>query len=304
MPRIAYLGPSGTFTEMALDRLVAAGGFAGAVDRVGAASQPAALELVRREEAAGAVVPIESSVEGSVAATLDSLAQGRRLQIVGEVELPISFTVVARPGLARADVRTVAGYPVATAQVRHWLARELPDAESVLAASNAAAAELVAAGAADAGVSTALAGARLGLAVLADGVADVAAAVTRFVHVTLPTAAPPRTGTDRTSLVLLALPNEPGSLMRAFAEFATRGIDLTRIESRPTQTGLGSYRFHIDCVGHIDDPAIAEALKALHRLADVRYLGSWPATSSAGRPPPADDEAAGWLAGVRKGVEG
>lgn len=302
MPRIAYFGPSGTFTEMALAKLESAGVFGGPVERVPAPSQGATIELVRAAQAEGAVVPIESSVEGSIAPTLDALAVGPRLQIIAETDLDVAFTILGRPGLELADVRSVAAYPVAAAQVRLWLARRLPQAEMYVSASNAAAAEDVAAGHADAAVSTALAGARLGLRVLADGVADVDQAVTRFVLVAPPQPAPPRTGADRTSIVL-ELANEPGSLMRAFAEFATRGIDLTRIESRPTRTGMGTYRFYLDCVGHIDDTAVAEALKALHRTAArIRYLGSWPATAATGTPPPPDEPAADWLADLKKGV--
>ncbi|MEU0545559.1 prephenate dehydratase [Nocardia sp. NPDC005978] len=302
MPRIAYFGPSGTFTEMALAKLESTEIFGGPVERVPAPSQGAAIELVRAGEAEGAVVPIESSVEGSISPTLDALALGPRLQIIAETELDVAFTIVGRPGLSLDQVRTVAAYPVAAAQVRIWLAHRLPAAELYTSASNAAAAEDVAAGHADAAVSTALAGERLGLATLAAGVADHDQAVTRFVLVAPPQPAPARTGRDRTSFVL-ELANEPGSLMRAFAEFATRGIDLTRIESRPTRTGMGTYRFYLDCVGHIDDAAVAEALKALHRTAArIRYLGSWPATSATGAPPPADEPAAAWLADLKKGV--
>ncbi|QIS01062.1 prephenate dehydratase [Nocardia brasiliensis] len=301
MPRIAYFGPSGTFTEMALADLEISGAFEEAVERVAAPSQGAALELIRSGDVDGAVVPIESSVEGSISATLDSLAIGPRLQIVAETELEVTFTILGRPGSTLAEVRTLAAYPVAAAQVREWVARELPHARPYTSASNAAAAEDVAAGKADAAVSTALAGQRLGLIALASGVADVEQAITRFVLVTPPRVAPPATGADRTSIVL-ELPNEPGSLMRAFAEFATRGIDLTRIESRPTRTGMGTYRFYLDCVGHIDDIAVAEALKALHRTARIRFLGSWPATSATGTPPPSDESAAAWLTQLRKGV--
>ncbi|WP_345494118.1 prephenate dehydratase [Nocardia callitridis] len=301
MPRIAYFGPSGTFTEMALAELESSGAFEGRVERIAAPSQGGALELVRCGDTDGAVVPIESSVEGSISSTLDSLAAGARLQIVAETELAVSFTIVANPGVGLADVRTLAAYPVAAAQVREWVARELPTAQPFTSASNAAAAEDVVAGHADAAVSTALAGARLGLTTLASGVADVEQAVTRFVLVTRPRVAPAPTGADRTSIVL-QLTNEPGSLMRAFAEFATRGIDLTRIESRPTRTGLGTYRFYLDCVGHIDDAPVAEALKALHRTARIRFLGSWAATSSTGTPPPSDEAGAQWLTQLRKGV--
>ncbi|MEV6388277.1 prephenate dehydratase [Nocardia xishanensis] len=301
MPRIAYFGPSGTFTEMALAKLESSAVFDGPVERVAAPSQGAALDLVRSGDVDGAVVPIESSVEGSISATLDSLAIGPRLQIVAETELEVTFTILARPGTELADVRTLAAYPVAAAQVRMWVARHMAEAEIYTSASNAAAAEDVAAGRADAAVSTALAGERLGLIALATRVADHEQAITRFVLVTRPRVAPPSTGVDRTSIVL-ELANEPGSLMRAFAEFATRGIDLTRIESRPTRTGMGTYRFYLDCVGHIDDTAVAEALKALHRTARIRFLGSWPATSMTGTPPPSDEAAAEWLTQLRKGV--
>ncbi|MGW0250702.1 prephenate dehydratase [Nocardia goodfellowii] len=300
MPRIAYFGPSGTFTEMALAKLESSGAFEGTVQRIAAPSQGAALELIRAGEVDGAVVPIESSVEGSISATLDSLAIGPRLQIVAETELEVTFTILARSGTRLAEVRTLAAYPVAAAQVREWVARELPEAQLYTSASNAAAAEDVAAGLADAAVSTALAGERLGLTALAGGVADHEQAITRFVLVTRPCVAPTATGADRTSIVL-ELANEPGALMRAFAEFATRGIDLTRIESRPTRTSFGTYRFYLDCVGHIDDTAVAEALKALHRTARIRFLGSWPATSATGAPPPSDEDAAEWLTQLRKG---
>ncbi|MFD4458279.1 prephenate dehydratase [Nocardia sp. NPDC058480] len=301
MPRIAYFGPSGTFTEMALAKFENSGAFDGPVERVAAPSQGAALDLIRAGQVDGAVVPIESSVEGSIPATLDSLAIGPRLQIMAETELEVTFTVLARPGTSLADVRTLAAYPVAAAQVREWVARTMPDARPFTSASNAAAAEDVAAGTADAAISTALAGERLGLVTLAGGVADHDQAITRFVLVTRPGVAPGATGADRTSVVL-ELPNEPGSLMRAFAEFATRGVDLTRIESRPTRTGMGTYRFYLDCVGHIDDPAVAETLKALHRTAHIRFLGSWPAAAAIGSPPPSDEPAAEWLTQLRKGV--
>ncbi|WP_280275493.1 prephenate dehydratase [Nocardia wallacei] len=303
MPRIAYFGPSGTFTEMALAQFESANLFDGPVERVPAPSQGAALELIRSGAVEGAVVPIESSVEGSISATLDALAVGPRLQIVAETELDVAFTIVARDGIALDEVRTIAAYPVAAAQVRIWLAEHLPAARLYTSASNAAAAEDVVNGHAEAAVSTTLAGERLGLAVLAAGVADHDQAVTRFALVMPPCPAPPRTGADRTSLVVLELVNEPGALMRVFAEFATRGVDLTRIESRPTRTGMGSYRFYLDCVGHIDDTAVAEALKALHRTAGrIRYLGSWPANSPSGTPPPPDESATAWLEDLRKGA--
>lgn len=133
----------------------------------------------------------------------------------------------------------------------------------------------------DAGVSTALAARQRGLTALAEGVIDEDSARTRFVLVGPPAPPPPRTGSDRTSVVL-RLKNKPGALAAALIEFGSRGIDLTRIESRPTRTGLGTYLFFLDCVGHIDDGVVGQALEALrHSCDDVRYLGSWPAGTGA-----------------------
>ncbi|MGW0174292.1 prephenate dehydratase [Rhodococcus sp. NPDC003322] len=300
MPRIAYFGPSGTFTEMALDQFESSGAFDGPVERVSVGSPPAALAAVQDGSADAAVVPIESSVEGPVRPTLDALAAGERLQIIAETELDVAFTIVGRAGTTLADVRTIRAYPVAEAQVRMWIEANLPDAVVESASSNAGAAEDVAAGRADAGVSTALAGQRLGLDVLADGVADFSGARTRFVLITRPCPVPAATGSDRTSVVL-QLNHEPGSLVGAMAEFSTRGIDLTRIESRPTRVEFGTYLFYLDCSGHVDDTAVAEALKSLHRKHTVRFLGSWPTATPGGRRPPSDGEAGEWLARIRGG---
>jgi prephenate dehydratase len=302
VPRIAYLGPEGTFTESALLQMtshdmVPAGG---PVTPVPLDSTPAGLAAVRAGDADYACVPIENSIEGSVLPTLDALAIGSPLQIVAELTLDVSFSIVVRPGHLGA-VTTVAAFPVAEAQVRRWLAANLPDADLVPAHSNAAAAADVAAGRADAGVSTALAAQRYRLTELAAGVVDEPNARTRFALVGPPAPPPARTGSDRTSVVL-RLANVPGALVSALTEFSIRDIDLTRIESRPTRTELGSYMFFLDCVGHIDDDAVAEALKALHRrCADVRYLGSWPTGSAAGAVPPQLTEATRWLAGLRNG---
>ncbi|WKG03312.1 prephenate dehydratase [Mycolicibacterium sp. HK-90] len=313
MPRIAYLGPEGTFTELALLRMVAHGMVPGLRPAPGDGkagftpvltdSTPGALAAVRDGHADYACVPIENSIEGSILPTLDSLAVGTPLQIYAELTLDVAFTIVTRPGHT-APVRTVAAFPVATAQVRQWLAANLPDAEIVPALSNAAAAQEVAEGRADAGVSTQLAAQRWGLDVLAADVVDEANARTRFVLAGTPGAPPPATGADRTSVVL-RLDNTPGALVTAMTEFSIRDIDLTRIESRPTRTELGTYMFFLDCVGHIDDDSVAEALKALYRrCTDVRYLGSWPTGSSAGAPPPRLDEASRWLTGLRDGTDG
>jgi prephenate dehydratase len=276
--RISYLGPAGTFTEAALLAMTGAGLVPGADHQaVPAESTPAALDAVRTGIAEYACVPIENSIEGGVTPTLDGLAAGSPLQIFAETTLEVAFSVVLAPGRGPGDVRTVAAHPVAGAQVRRWLAEHLPQAQVVPANSNAAAAQQVCDGEVDAGVSTALAAQQRGLLTLADGVIDEPNARTRFVLAGKPAPPPQRTGADRTSVVL-RLDNAPGALAAALTEFGSRGIDLTRIESRPTRTELGTYLFFLDCVGHIDDAAVGEALQALRqRCADVRYLGSWPA---------------------------
>jgi prephenate dehydratase len=301
--RIAYLGPEGTFTEAALLQMADRGVIPrpGTIEPAAADGAAAALKQVRDGAADYACVPIENSIDGSIVPTLDSLAVGAPLRIFAELTLDVAFSIVVRPGVSAAEVQTIAAFPVAAAQVRHWLDEHLPAAAVVPANSNAAAAVDVAGGRADAGVSTSLAAQRYGLSELAAGVVDEPNARTRFVLAGPPARPPARTGTDLTSVVL-RLENRPGALVEALTEFSVRDIDLTRIESRPTRKELGTYYFFLDCVGHIDDIAVAEALKALHRrCADVRFLGSWPTGSVTGAVPPEMDEAARWLQGLRNG---
>lgn len=303
--RIAYLGPEGTFTEAALVRMVAAGLVPetgpDALQRMPVESAPAALAAVRDGGADYACVPIENSIDGSVLPTLDSLAIGVRLQVFAETTLDVAFSIVVKPGRNAADVRTLAAFPVAAAQVRQWLAAHLPAADLRPAYSNADAARQVADGLVDAAVTSPLAAARWGLAALADQPGRSGCGHWIRQRHRRPGPPPARTGADRTSAVL-RIDNQPGALVAALAEFGIRGIDLTRIESRPTRTELGTYLFFVDCVGHIDDEAVAEALKAVHRrCADVRYLGSWPTGPAAGAQPPLVDEASRWLARLRAG---
>ena len=286
MGSIAYLGPRGTFSQAALIQMSAAALVPGDPttrwDEQPTDSTPAALAAVRSGAADYACVPIENSIDGSVLPTLDSLAIDPELQIFAELTLSVAFSIVVAPGTSAADVRTVAAFPVAAAQVRRWLAEHLPNATVVPAISNAGAAEDVLAGRADAGVSTALAAQLYALPTLADGVVDEPNARTRFVLVGRPAPPPPRTGADRTSVVL-RLANVPGALVGALNEFAERDIDLTRIESRPTRVELGTYVFFLDFAGHLEDEVVAQALEALgRRCTAVRYLGSWPMDSAPG----------------------
>jgi prephenate dehydratase len=304
MPRYAYLGPAGTFTEAALRTLADAG----QAELVPCQTIHGALETVHEESADAAVVPIESSVDGAVTATLDELATGAELLIRAEVLLPIEFALLARPGTGLDEVATVGGHPQAQAQCRRWLAGRLPDAQWRPAASNAMAAQQVARGELDAALAGAFAAGGYGLAVLAGKVHDVAGAVTRFVVVSRPGPLPAPTGADRTSLAAFLADDHPGALMEILTEFAVRGINLTRIESRPTGGELGKYYFCIDCEGHVDDARVGEALMGLRRVcADVRFIGSYPRSDGgktqvrAGTSDAEFAAAAAWLGRLRYG---
>lgn len=274
MTRVAYLGPPGTFCEAALLTMP---DYQNA-EHVPAVSEHAAIDAVRSGASEFALIPIENSVEGSVSITLDQLANGERLVIVDEVALPVRFALMVRPGTALADVRSVASHPHALAQVRTWLADNLPSARVLPAQSTAGAAALLADSAPfDAAVAPLLAADRYGLDVLADNIGDTEDAATRFVLVQKPGALPAVSGADKTTLTLYMRLDQPGALMAILNEFAVRGVNMTRIESRPTRKALGDYYFSVDIEGHVADARVAEALAGLHRVClDVRFLGSYP----------------------------
>lgn len=305
-PDIAYLGPSGTFTEQAVVHLGGA-----ATEATGSpapfASVEGALDAVRSRRARSAVVPFENSVEGSVSATLDALIHGPALHIVREVHVAVQFALMVRPGTAEAQVRRLATHPHAEAQTRRWLAGRLPLCDVLPESSTARAAEGVAAGTYDAAIAAPLAATRHGLHILAPDVADRPGAVTRFVQVQLPGGLPPPTGADTTTLVAFLRHNHPGALLALLEQFAVRGVDLRRLESRPTGEALGQYCFAIDADAHVSEPRMAEALTGLHRTcAQVLFLGSYPrADGHVSAPPPeaadtAYEQAQAWLDGLRR----
>ncbi|PXY31818.1 prephenate dehydratase [Prauserella muralis] len=266
MSRIAYFGPRGTFTEQAAREL------APGDDLMPVETIWAALAAVRKGEADAACVPVENSVEGPVAATLDGLAEEAPLVAVAEALLPVHFTVLARRDADQ--VRTVASHPHALAQVRHWLERNLPGAEHVVASSTAAAAVAVQRGEYDAAVTAPVAVEHYPLRVLAAGVADVPDARTRFLLLRPPGPLPEPSGADRTSIVAAAA-NRTGALAELLTELAMRGINLTRLDARPIKGNFGLYRFFIDFEGHVAEPRIGDALAALRRRCNnVRFLGS------------------------------
>jgi prephenate dehydratase len=238
-----------------------------------------ALNAVRSGEVEAALVPLENSVEGGVSVTLDNLATGKRLMIRREVILDVQFDLCVRPGTQLGDVRQVLTHSHAAAQTRDWLAANVPQAVVNEGGSTAGAAKEVSDPGSkyDAAVCASVAGDLYGLDHIAKNIADNPGAVTRFVLVSLPAQPPMPTGADRTTLAVYLKQDQPGALLEMLTQFSVRGVNLCRIESRPTKAGLGSYFFSIDAEGHIRDPRLAEAVLGLKRvMGDVVFLGSYP----------------------------
>jgi prephenate dehydratase len=275
VPQIAYLGPPGTFAEQAAQAYAESKG--GAHQFVPMQTVPVCLTAVRAGDADLACVPVENSVEGAVSATMDALSMAEPLVAIAELVLPIRFTVLVRPGTSAADVRTVASHPHALAQVQGWLDEHLPKAEPLVATSTSAAAVGVRDGEFDAAVTAPVAATHYPLQVLATDVADVTDAVTRFFVLSKPGTLPAPTGADRTSVVAIAQADRTGILGEMLTELSIRGINLSRIESRPLKARFGEYRFFLDFDGHVTEQRVGDALAALHRRCyEVRFLGSYP----------------------------
>lgn len=271
----AYLGPVGTFTELALAQVAEAKG----AKWLPVAHVQDAIDAVVSRKVSRAMIPVENSIEGGVSATLDALAANPNIRIFGEYLVPVSFNLVARPGVSLKDVKTVATHPVAYAQTRAWLVANLPKHVHLQATSTAAAAAslLDASPQADAAVAAPTITDHYKLKTLAKNIGENKSAQTRFIQIGLASKAPARTGRDKTSVIVELPSDKPGALLEMLEQFATRGVNLTRIESRPIGDRLGRYRFNIDAEGHIDDSAVAEALMGLHRFSpNVIFLGSYP----------------------------
>jgi prephenate dehydratase len=306
LSRFGFLGPRGTFTQMALDAWSGADGR----EQVPYPSVDAALEALRDGEIDAAMVPIENSVEGGVSATLDALATGEPLVVIAEVLVPISFVLCARPGMPLGSLRAIGTHSHAWAQVRGWMAEHLPDAAYVPTMSTAAAAATLGAPGEvmfDAAVCAPVAARNEGLDILAEDIGDNRAAVTRFVLVARPGTMPMPTGADKTTVVLFQRDDHPGGLLELLEQFAVRGVNLTRLESRPTGEGMGAYSFSIDFEGHLLDARVGETLMGLKRVcAEVRFVGSYPRADGvvAGTRPgtsEADfDDARAWLEQLRR----
>lgn len=304
MARYAFLGPQGTFTEVALEGITS-----DQDQRTPYANVTATLDAVRNGEVDYALVPIENSVEGVVARTLDELAIGDPLVIVAETTIPVNFALIGKDaGKAKGEITEIATHPHAESQCRKYIAKHYPYAQIIPLASTAAAAEAVSRGEYQVAIASSSAASRYGLQVIADEIGDIQGAQTRFVLVTRPGRIPERSGYDRTSLVAFIGADHAGALLEVLTEFSVRGVNLTFIQSRPTGAGLGDYHFIIDAEGHIQDERVGEAMMGLRRIcADVRFLGSYPRadkvapTTNRNAQDENFVEASKWLADIRSG---
>ena len=267
--RVGYLGPPGTFSEEAVARLALA------TEGVPFPTFADAHAALRRGEVDAALLPLENSIEGSVGATLDLLVQEPGPLIRRELTLPVDQHLLALPGTRLEDVQRVLSHPQPLGQCARFLRERLPRASLEPTLSTADAARKVAEGGPGLAAIGARAGTRYGLALLAERIQDVPDNVTRFVLLAQADEAP--TGADRTSIAFTLDRDRPGGLYEVMGEFAARGLNLSRLESRPMKQALGHYVFFLDFEGHRLDATGAAALegvrKRVHRLV---LLGSYP----------------------------
>lgn len=271
MTRYSYLGPAGTFTEQALLQVPDAR----AAERAPVANVAEALRDVVDGRSDAAMIAVENSLEGVVTAAQDALATTPNLRILSEHLVQVDFSLVAAPGTRLDEVEVVVAHPVAYGQCLGWLGEHLPHHQHLPATSNVSAAETLGPG--QAALSVPTISSILDVEVLTDRVADNRESVTRFVLVGRPGPLPERTGADKTSVIAELPSDAPGTLLEMLEQFATRGVNLSLIESRPIGDRLGRYRFVLDLVGHIRDERVADALLGLKRFSPkVVFLGSYP----------------------------
>lgn len=279
--RLAYLGPQGTNSEEAARLYVTERRlWQDGVELIPCVGLPEILAAVMEDRATAGVLPLENSIEGSIALTLDMMAHEVDLLVQGEVVVPVRHYLLAPPGVGREEITAVLSHPQALAQCRKSLQRLFPGVQLLNAPSTADAARTVAAsvgnGAHTAVVATRLAAGLYGLDVLAEDIQDAPGNATRFIIVGAQDSPP--TGQDKTSIVVGMERDRPGFLHDILGEFARRQINLTRIESRPAKRALGEYLFFIDLEGHRLEQDVIGALKGVKAKSGLfKVLGSYPA---------------------------
>ncbi|MDC0359533.1 prephenate dehydratase [Acidimicrobiales bacterium] len=299
---ISYLGPTGTFSEQAVT---------GEADLAKLDLRPygtnvEVLLAAERGDVTYGFAAIENMIEGSVNATLDTLAfESDDLLIKREVVMNVNLNLLVLAGVSLSEITEVRSHPVALAQCRRYLPQQLAGVTITTVGSTADAAREVAEN--DLRTTAAIAPRRSaevwGLEILAEDIEDHPENQTRFVLVGRDGIDPP-SGHDKTSVLIYQREDAPGSLVGILHEFAARSINLTRLESRPTRKGLGDYCFLIDCEGHISDEVLGEALRNIHtKQGNVKFLGSYPSTYGTEEEKNTNREAVsnadGWLSGIR-----
>jgi prephenate dehydratase len=300
----AFLGPAGTFTELALAQVEEAN----IAKKISVNHVAEAIELVISGKTKRAIIPVENSIEGGVSATLDALAGTEKVRIYGEYLVPVTFNLVARPGTKLSDIKTISTHPVAYAQSRKWLLEKLPKHVHLPATSTAAAAAaLLTSEQADAAIAAPTITNHHKLITLAKNIGENKQAQTRFIQIGLAGDLSKPTGADKTSVIVELPSDQPGSLLAMLEQFSTRGVNLTRIESRPIGDRLGRYRFNIDAEGHVLDESMGEALAGLHRFSPkVSFLGSYPRADKQQTKPEGNNsngqyaDASKWLESIRE----
>jgi len=271
--KIAYLGPSGTFTEEALDKFIKD------LSQVRKISFPTVADVIRsvdRGEADEGLVPMENSIEGSVNITQDILTFESEAKIIGEVIIPVKHSLIGKKKIKLDNIKKVISHPHATAQCRKYLSTNLKGAEVIAANSTAEAVKILKKENDDiAAIGTKTAAKIYDLEIIENDIEDNKDNKTRFVFIG--NSIQPKTGNDKTSIVCFLKEDRPGSLYNILKEFACRNINLTRLESRPAKKDLGDYVFMIDLEGHLHDENIFEAIEVLRKSVYlVKILGSYP----------------------------
>lgn len=272
---IGFLGPSGTFTEEALRKIIDKDQKTKPLPSISGV-----INAVQNGEVDKGFVAIENSIEGSVNTTLDVLTFETDVLIEQEFVYSISHNLISRFDLTKDSVEAVISHPQATAQCRGYLLKSLPGAHIEAANSTAEAAKIVSeerGGAA--AISTKLAAEIYGLKILEEDIQDFKDNQTRFVM--LGNDISSKTGRDKTSIVCFIKTDRPGSLLEILQAFAENDVNLTKIQSRPTRKALGEYYFFIDLEGHIEDEKIINIVEVLrNKLREVKLLGSYPMVTS------------------------
>jgi prephenate dehydratase len=303
--RVGYLGPPGTFSEQALMTQADLA----AAELVDLPSITEVIEAITAGEVDLGVVPLENAIEGAVTVTLDSLTFDADVLIQREIVISVQMNLLGLPGATLTEIERVLSIPVATAQCRSFLHKELGSAVAVAANSTAEAARQVVEenDPRMAAIGPALAADIYGLEILAADIEDHPENETRF-GVIARAGVPVPTGHDKTTIVVFQKADEPGSLLAILQEFAARAINLTNLQSRPTKRGLGDYCFLIELEGHLSDELVADCLRDLKsKQSDVKFLGSYPAASPHGESVRRDADAAwrranAWLGELRAQV--